>query len=147
MAKYPATAPRWAGTAYGGDAVAWEAAKRQCRDVLYEWAARGEPGYYSDLAPRVTAIDWPEGAYTHDGQQMGYLLGQVSLEEMDRDEDRPVLSSVVIGKDEGMPSHGYWAFLREDLGISLPRDEPGRVALWLKEFRAACDFYGRRRSA
>ena len=101
MARYPAKVGAWATRPYGGDAAASEEAKRQCRATLYEWAAAQHPGTYTELVHRVTAIEWPDGAYTHHGQQMGYLLGQVSLEELVTDEDRPVLSSLVIGAEDG----------------------------------------------
>lgn len=45
-------------------------------------------------------------------------LGQVSLEELDREENRPLISALVIGKDENMPSSGFWTFCIE-LGIAV----------------------------
>jgi hypothetical protein len=59
----------------------------------------------------VTAIPWPPGG--HSRGQLGYLRGQVSLEELDSTEDRPVISSVVIASGKNEPSHGYWAFVEE----------------------------------
>lgn len=145
MAKYPEDLGPWATRPYGavGD---WDEAKRQCRDALHDWAAAGRYGTYSELVRRVTAIEWPEGAYTHHGKQMGVLLGQVSVEELVRDEDRPVLSALVIGQDEGMPTAGFWKFLRDNLHESVPMSDLDRVAYWAKEFKAACQFYGGRTS-
>ena len=40
---------------------------------------------YGDLIARVTAIPWPPG--DNSSGQLGYLLGQVSLEELDSAED------------------------------------------------------------
>src|SRR4051812_1052843 len=137
MARYPANPGRWATTVYGGNEDAWEEAKAQCRRALYRCAADCTPRTYTELTLEVTAIPWPDGAYTHAGQQMGFLLGQVSLEELDRVEDRPLLSSLVIGKDEGMPSMGYWTF-RRDLGVQSPISDLERLELWTKEFEAAC---------
>src|SRR5687768_5699720 len=110
MARYPPQPKEWATKAYGSDSDAWDEAKRQCRTAILEWAAQERTGTYTDLTKRVTAIEWPEGAYTHHGHQMGYLLGQVSLDELDKVEDRPVLSALVIGQQEGMPSGGFWTF-------------------------------------
>ena len=67
--------------------------------------------------------------------------GQVSLEELDSTEDRPVLSSVVIATGKNEPSHGYWAFMEEDLGIRVP--VAGREAFWLKELDRCFEVYGR----
>jgi hypothetical protein len=128
---------------YGSDAAAWDEAKRQCRAVLYKWAAAERYGTYTELAQQVTAIEWPEGAYTHHGRQMGYLLGQVSLEELDQNEDRPVLSSLVTGQDEGMPSGGFWTFVADELGIDVPATDLARLDFWVGEFKAACRYYGR----
>lgn len=144
MARYPVAPKPWATKPYGPDPDAWEEAKRQCRAVLHAWAARERFVTYSELAQQITAIEWPEGAYTHHGHQMGYLLGQVSLEELDRTEDRPVLSALVIGQEEGMPSHGFWNFLDEELGLPVPASSVARVTFWAEEFKAACRFYGRR---
>ena len=129
---------------YGPDPDAWDEAKRQCRAVLYKWAAAERYGTYTELAQQVTAIEWPEGAYTHHGQQMGYLLGQVSLEELDRNEDRPVLASLVIGQDEGMPTAGFRTFLADELRVDVPATGLARLEFWVAEFKAACRYYGRK---
>jgi hypothetical protein len=142
MARYPKATPKWSQRPYGGYGDAWDEAKDQCRAVLYDLASRGDPTTYSDLVPAVTAIPWPDGAFTHSGRQMGTLLGQLSLDELVRNEDRPVLSSLVIGKLEGMPSGGYWTFIREELGISVPKDDLAMLEFWQAEFKAACSYYG-----
>lgn len=139
MAIRPPVTPKWATSCYGNDDLAWEEAKRQCRDALHEWCARQEPHAYIDLIARVTAIPWPPG--DHSSGQLGYLLGQVSLEELDSTEDRPVISSVVIASGKNEPSHGYWAFVEEDLGIRVPA--VGREAFWLKELARCFEVYGR----
>jgi hypothetical protein len=84
MARYPANPKPWAAKPYGPDPDAWEDAKDQCRKMLYAWAARDRSNTYSELTQNVTAIGWPEGAYTHHGRQVGYLPGQVSLQELVR---------------------------------------------------------------
>jgi hypothetical protein len=87
----------------------------------------------------VTAILWPPG--DHSRGQLGWLLGQVSLEELDSTEDRPVISSVVYGR-ENEPSPGYWRLLGEDLEIHVPA--AGRVDFWQKEMERCFEVYGRR---
>jgi hypothetical protein len=124
-----------------GDAIAWADAKRQCKTTLYEWARSGEPQTYTELTQRVTAIPWPEGAHTHEGGQLGFLLGQVSLEELDRNEDRPLISAMVIDKMDNMPSGGFWA-LCEELEIPVAKSRDARERFWLSEVVACRATYG-----
>ncbi len=51
----------------------------------------------------------------------------------------PLISALVIGKDENMPSSGFWTLCRE-LGIAVT----DRQLFWLREAKACCEFYGRR---
>jgi hypothetical protein len=139
MAMRPGVIPKWATSSYGNDDLAWEKAKRECRSVLHEWCARKEAHSYIELITRVTAIAWLPG--DHSSGQLGYLLGQVSLEELDPVEDRPVISSVVIASGKNEPSHGYWSFVEKDLGIRVPA--AGREAFWLKELARCFEAYGR----
>src|SRR5262249_45374371 len=125
-------------SSYGNDDGAWDEAKRECRSVLHEWCARREPHPYVDLIHRVTAIPWPPG--DHSSGQLGYLLGQVSLEELDPKEDRPVISSVVIASGKNEPSHGYWAFVEDELGIRVPIGR--REVFWLNELTRCFEVYG-----
>jgi len=138
MAIRPRAIPRWATSSYGNDDVAWDEAKQECRTVLHEWCDRKEPHSYIELIARVRSIPWPPG--DHSGGQLGYLLGQVSLEELDSTEDRPVLSSVVIASGKNEPSHGYWAFIEDDLGIRVPVAQ--REAFWLRELARCFETYG-----
>lgn len=143
MARLPKRRPRWADTIYGGNENSWEEAKAQCRRALRAWAARRHYGYYSDLVKEVTAIHWPEGPHTHEGNQIGYLLGQVVLEELDTQKDRPLISGLVVEKETGRPSHGFWSLCR-DLGladaISTPRR---RDEFWQREVQRCWEVYGR----
>lgn len=141
MARLPQPLPTWAATDYLGDAIAWADAKRQCKTTLYEWARSGEPQTYTELTQRVTAIPWPEGAHTHEGGQLGFLLGQVSLEELDRNEDRPLISAMVIDKMDNMPSGGFWA-LCEELEIPVAKSRDARERFWLSEVVACRATYG-----
>ena len=141
MARYPLIEPKWATLTEGHEAAAWDEAKRQCCRVLYGWAHAGRFGIYSELCRLVTAVPWPEGAFTHGGGQVGTLLGQVSLDELDRVEDRPVLSALVVSSEEGMPSDGFWRFINRTLGIDVGNSPNARLEFWVAEFKWACAFY------
>ena len=142
MARYPANPGKWVGQSYGHYGDAWDQAKRQCQAALYRWARSCEPHSYSELTQEVTAIPWPEGAHTHAGSQIGRLLGHVSLEELDPVEDRPVISALVYGYEEGMPTGGFWNLLRDELGSDVPELESGRRKFWKDELNRACEYYG-----
>jgi hypothetical protein len=143
VARYPSSVGEWALRPYGAYGDAWDEAKQQCRATLLAFARDGKPRTYSELVRHVTAIPWPDGPYTHHGRQIGTLLGQASLEELDRTDDRPVLSAIVVGQEEGMPSAGFWTLLEDELGIPVPRSDLDRLTWWAREFEAACAFYGK----
>ena len=43
-----------------------------------------------------------------------------------------------------MPSRGYWTFARDELRLRVPPTDIDRMEFWVKEFQAACRFYGSR---
>jgi hypothetical protein len=146
MARYPEHPLPWVSKPYGPEEEAWDEAKHQARRTLYRWAGEGRYGSYTDLVHEVSAIDWPEGAFTHHGAQIGVLLGQVSMEELDRLEDRPLLSALVVGHEEGMPTGGFWTLLGE-LGLEIPSTDMGKLEFWAKEFDKALRYYGSRQTS
>ena len=141
MARRPPVLPEWATTRYGGYGVEWDEAVSQCRNALYHWAPAGQPRSYTDLARLVTAIPWPEGPHTHYGQQLGRLLGQVAINELDIQEDRPLISALVSGKVDNQPAEGFWSLLN-DLGV--PVGHAQRDEFWVKELLRCSEVYGRR---
>jgi len=148
MAKLPSPMPRWFSTVYGQNTGAWEAAKESCREILLEWAREGRPHTYGELVVRleqdVPGLQWPDGPHTHEGNQMGYLLGQVAMAELAASEDRPILSALVVLKEGdglGLPSFGFWKFCRE-LRINVGNSDEARQVFWVKEFQRCVDYYG-----
>ena len=146
MPLRPAELPKWATHQYGGYGPDWDEALRQCRDVLILWAVEGAPHPYTELSELVTAIPWPQGPHTHEGQQMGYLLGQVSMAELDVTEDRPLLSAMVYGKEANGPVGGFWTMLKDDLGVKVPASGTARTDYWLREIAKCTLFFGPRSS-
>lgn len=144
MALRPKELPAWATRPYAGYDLRWDEAVRQCRTALFAWARRGDPGTYSELVPLVGAIEWEEGAFTHGGRQIGTLLGQVSIEELDIEEDRPVLSALVYGIEWGMPSGGFWEFL-DELGVQVQRTDDARRRFWNEEVKRCVAYFGQPR--
>ena len=100
----------------------------------------GKARSYTELVQSVTAIPWPEGPHTHHGQQLGRLLGQVAISELDTQEDRPLISALVIGKADNQPAEGFWKLL-DDLGVRSGR--ASRDEYWVKELRRCYEMYGK----
>jgi hypothetical protein len=132
MPRYPRDPKPWLKTVYGGNKPRWDEAKAQCRETLLEWAKDRKPGTYTDLIRHVPAIDWPDGAHTHSGRQIGMLLGQVAVEELDELEDRPLLSALVFGQESNRPGQGYWDLMTE-LGVAVPDSDDAQDRLWWAE--------------
>lgn len=141
MAKRPAVLPRWATMPYGSDELGWREAVNECSSVLHEWAAANRYGYYGDLIRFVPAIAWPEGPHTHEGSQIGHLLGQVAMAELDIWEDRPLISALVVAKEDNMPSFGFWSLLAE-LNIHVGGSQMQRLAFWVEEVKRCFATYG-----
>jgi hypothetical protein len=128
--------PEWFGKPYASyDANSWDEALRQCRSVLVRWAGANQTGTYSDLIKEITAIPWPEGAYTHQGSQVGKVLGEVSIAEWL--ENRPLLSAVAVHVDDGIPGKGFFDMCK-DLGVLMSDSEEERLRVWLREFQDCC---------
>jgi hypothetical protein len=97
----------------------------------------GKPGSGHRLASR---------AHTDEGSQVGFLLGQVSLEELSHVDDRPIISALVIDKVNSMPSGGFWTLCTE-LGLEVGKSDLDRLQFWSAEFDACCLVYGGRSAA
>lgn len=140
MARRQRQLPGWATRTYGSDEVAWETAKQQCRATLYEWARHDDlPRPWGELIRHVDAIHWPPGDAT--SGQLGWLLGQVALEELSADADRPIISAMGYNRSEAGPGGGFWALFPWLVPSTIPHD---RDAFWIAEIRRCQEFYGRR---
>jgi hypothetical protein len=76
---------------------------------------------------------------------MGYLLGQVVMGELDLEEDRPVISALVRGMDDNMPSQGFWKLL-DELNVRVGTSADQRLEFWLKELNRCFEIYGKART-
>jgi hypothetical protein len=130
--------PRWYGQAYA-NLAGWDKAVKQCRDLLEAWARRGYVGTYSEVARAVTAIAWPDGPHTHEGSQIGTLLGEVAVGEWFQ--DRPLLSAIVVQAGMGLPGKGFYN-LGDELGLLPTRNEDLDQIFWANE-RERCLKYWR----
>src|SRR5208283_4437107 len=69
---------------------------------LREVAARGQITYYKDVAA-IVGLDM---ANPHERDQMSVLLDDISISE--HDEGRPLLSAVVIHRQDNIPGNGFF---------------------------------------
>src|SRR5687767_13942593 len=115
---------------YGFNVQHWGNAKTECVAVLADVArARGRIAY-SELAPRIQAIQ-----FDHDDPRFWHLLGEVSVEEFEQ--GRGMLSAIVVHKNGDMcPGPGFYE-LAKWLGKKV-----GEVdRFWLAEFNRVHDVW------
>ena len=124
--------PEWVNQEYGGHGSAWWEAFDQCRAILIEWArSHKQVRTYKELTDRIDAIPWPDGPHTHEGSQVGWLLGQVSAREWV--EGRPLLSALVIASETKTPGDGFYR-LAVELKELAPNPSPDRkLEYWAAE--------------
>lgn len=137
MSKEP---PAWYGKPYGGY-EAWDEAVQECQELLVDWAKRGYIGSYGEITDAVRAIPWPEGPHTHEGSQIGHLLGAVSVREWL--ENRPLLSALVVHADDRMPGSGFFD-LGWELKLLRSKSEDAKLQFWSSEVRACHELWSRR---
>ena len=116
---------------YGYEARDWKKAKAESITILAEIAKAKGRIAYSDLAPKIQAIE-----FEHDDPRFWHLLGEVSVEEMNK--GRGMLSAIVVHKrGEMRPGPGFYR-LAEWLGKKV-----GEVdRFWLEEFNRVHDVWG-----
>lgn len=123
--------PEWVNREYGGHGQSWWEAVDQCRAILIAWAAGRQLSFYKELSEGVTAIPWPEGPHTHEGSQIGWLLGQVAATEWA--DGRPLLSAVCIGSETRRPSEGFFKLATELGELPSGASEARREGFWVAE--------------
>lgn len=115
---------------YGYESRDWGKAKAECISILTDVAkARGRITY-SDLAPQIRAI-----AFEHDDPRFWHLLGEVSVDEMNK--GRGMLSAIVVHKHGDMrPGPGFY-----DLAKRLGKKVGEVDRFWLAEFNRVHDVW------
>jgi hypothetical protein len=137
MTKRP---PSWYGKAYGNYTQGeWDEAVRRTREILAGWARREHVGSYSSFIDELRLLDWPDGAHTHHGSQVGKLLGDASVEEWL--EDRPLLTALVIVQDKGDPGEGFYGLVEELTGTAARADTDSRLRAWSAEVERCFSFW------
>ena len=86
---------------------------------------------YSDVAP-LAGLNME---LAHDRNQIARILDGISQSE--HDAGRPLLSAVVVRKDENMPGNGFFT-LAKRLGLHTEGDN---LDFWLAELRRVHDYW------
>ncbi|MFF8769140.1 hypothetical protein [Kitasatospora sp. NPDC015120] len=107
-----------------GDAE-YAAALEAAEEILLDWVTRPfQPLYYSRLSDMLT--DRGHAVPAHEGP-MPYLLEDATRAHGGK--DMPMLSAVVVLRETGRPSGGFFKLARQQ-----PFERPGDdTALWLAE--------------
>jgi hypothetical protein len=108
---------------FGYSAKTWQEAKDQIRAVLVDCARRQKTIAYSDLVPKIPAID----LQAHD-PRLDELLEQISTEETGH--GRGMLAVLVVHKaGDQRPGRGFYS-CAEQLGLDVTDQE----RLWVDQF-------------
>ena len=98
---------------------------------LLEVARAGEYITYSDIAP-LADLDMTLDADRH---EIGRLLGEISTFE--HQHGRPLLSAIVIHRDNNIPGHGFFVLARE-LNLYQGTDD---LLFFIGEFNRVRDYW------
>ena len=102
------------------------------RNRLVQAACAREFVHYGELA-RMLGIDMDN---PHFGAQVGRVLGEISEDEVAN--GRPMLSAIVVSKDDMLPGTGFFK-----LGQELQQVEPGQdeIAFAVGEIRRVHEYW------
>jgi len=108
--------------AFGYPAKTWQAAKDEIKSCLVECARRQKTIAYSELVPKIKAIDLE----AHD-PRLDELLGQISIEETGH--GRGMLSVLVVHKTGDLrPGRGFY-----ECAATLGLDTSDEDRLWVDQ--------------
>jgi hypothetical protein len=89
--------------------------------------------YYSVVSP-LAGLDMGSQA---DRNRLSDVLDEINMNELQENNDGPLLSAVVVLKDKNIPGDGFFKLARE-LGRYDGNDD---LMFWLKEVRRVHDHY------
>jgi hypothetical protein len=113
---------------YGYKIEDWETAKEEMRQILIERAKLCQTIAYSDLVPKIKAIDFPRNS-----PAFWDVLREISTEE--NADGRGMLTAIVVhGQGDTLPGAGFFKLAKR-----LGRDISDKRAFWIEELK---DVYG-----
>ena len=109
----------------------WKAALAESRAIMIETATKRTTITYGDLCKRITAWEFKPNE-----PWLWHLLGEISTEEVIA--RRPMLSSVVVQKDEHVPGQGFFDLARE---VSVYNKGHSDEMIWSRELGFTHDYW------
>ena len=85
----------------------WSTAKDECLAILQAYANLRSTIFYSQLAQQIKAVRFTDG---HDSR-LWHLLAELSQDEVAA--ERPMISAIVVHKDNGQPGSGFFELAKE----------------------------------
>jgi hypothetical protein len=105
-------------------------------DRLRQVARARDTEFYSEIAPTV-GIDTEN---PHFGALVGRILDEINRIEFRQ--GRPLLSAIVISKENNMPGRGFFECAR-DLGRYSGKGDLEHLGFWVEELRRVHDYWSR----
>ena len=112
------------GNRWGFDSAAWEAAKREGKELLADYAKRRQMIPYSEFVRRIRSIQ-----IEHDDPRLAHFLGEISSEESTA--GRGMLTALVVHKrGDYQPGPGFF-----DLAQQLGHNVTDIEKFWIQEVK------------
>ena len=105
-------------------------------DRLRQVARARDTVFYSEIAPTV-GIDTGNPNFA---ALVGHILDEVNRVEFAQ--GRPLLSAIVISKENNMPGRGFFECAR-DLGRYSGKGDLEHLGFWVEELRRVHDYWSR----
>ena len=115
---------------HGFDESAWEAGKKEARQIMYAVAKKRDFVSYSDLVAQISAVHME----AHD-PRLAHFLGQIARE--DDDQGLGLTTVVVVHKSgDKQPGPGFF-----EMAASQGRNVKDKIACWMKELNVVYDHW------
>jgi hypothetical protein len=121
------------GFRHGFDETAWQNAKHEAREIMYEIARKRRLISYSDLVSRIQSVRMD----AHDAR-LAHFLGEIATED---DDAGLGLTTVVVVHKHGdqQPGPGFF-----EMAEAQGRDVSDPEACWMNELNAVYDYWAGR---
>ena len=117
-----------------------ESARKWTADRLHKLARGKGMITYGDLANELNSTGIIEDLEARSAA-LATLLAQVNVEDEEGGRP-PLISSLVVHQDDGMPGKGFFGFARE-LGMSPGSSPEAQTDFWMKQVQRCHEYWSR----